>query len=92
LDEVFVKVNGRLCYLWRAVDHEREVFGQSTDLVLPPRERAIPVVDRLRRRFSVRRICVVAIGNGRQEVGGRLNGRVENSHAPFRGQGRAPQL
>jgi putative transposase len=22
LDEVFVKVNGRLCYLWRAVDHE----------------------------------------------------------------------
>ena len=26
LDEVFVKVNGRLCYLWRAVDHEGEVF------------------------------------------------------------------
>ena len=22
LDEVFVKVNGKLCYLWRAVDHE----------------------------------------------------------------------
>ena len=22
LDEVFVKVNGRVCYLWRAVDHE----------------------------------------------------------------------
>ena len=27
LDEVFVKVNGKLCYLWRAVDHEGEVFG-----------------------------------------------------------------
>jgi transposase-like protein len=26
LDEVFVKVNGRLCYLWRAVDHEGEVL------------------------------------------------------------------
>ena len=26
LDEVFVKVNGKLCYLWRAVDHEGEVF------------------------------------------------------------------
>ena len=26
LDEVFVKVNGTLCYLWRAVDHEGEVF------------------------------------------------------------------
>ena len=25
LDEVFVKVNGKLCYLWRAVDHEGEV-------------------------------------------------------------------
>ena len=22
LDEVFVKINGKLCYLWRAVDHE----------------------------------------------------------------------
>jgi len=26
LDEVFVKVNGRLYYLWRAVDHEGEVL------------------------------------------------------------------
>jgi hypothetical protein len=26
LDEVFVKVNGKLCYLWRAVDHESEVL------------------------------------------------------------------
>ena len=24
LDEVSVKVNGKLCYLWRAVDHEGE--------------------------------------------------------------------
>ena len=26
LDEAFVKVNGKLCYLWRAVDHEGEVL------------------------------------------------------------------
>jgi putative transposase len=26
LDEVLVKVNGKLCYLWRAVDHESEVL------------------------------------------------------------------
>ena len=26
LDEVFAKVNGKLCYLWRAVDHEGEVL------------------------------------------------------------------
>ena len=26
LDEVFVKINGQLLYLWRAVDHEGEVL------------------------------------------------------------------
>ena len=26
LDEAFVKVNGKLCYLWRAVDHEGECW------------------------------------------------------------------
>ncbi|MBV8440643.1 MAG: IS6 family transposase, partial [Hyphomicrobiales bacterium] len=26
LDEVFVKINGKLCYLWRAIDHEGEVL------------------------------------------------------------------
>ena len=26
LDEVFVKINGKLCYLWRAVDQEGEVL------------------------------------------------------------------
>ena len=26
LDEVFVKINGELLYLWRAVDHEGEVL------------------------------------------------------------------
>jgi putative transposase len=26
LDEIFVKINGKLCYLWRAVDHEGEVL------------------------------------------------------------------
>jgi putative transposase len=27
LVEVFVKVSGKLCYLWRAVDHEGEVLA-----------------------------------------------------------------
>jgi putative transposase len=26
LDEVFAKINGKLCYFWRAVDHESEVL------------------------------------------------------------------
>ena len=25
-DEVFVRINGKTCYLWRAVDHEGEVL------------------------------------------------------------------
>src|SRR5271166_6815561 len=33
LDEVFVKVNGTLCYLWRAVDHEGEVFCKRSSLL-----------------------------------------------------------
>ena len=28
LDEVFVKINRKLCYLWRAVDHEGEALRQ----------------------------------------------------------------
>ncbi len=26
LDEVFVRINGKICHLWRAVDHEGEVL------------------------------------------------------------------
>ncbi len=26
LDEMFVRINGKTCYLWRAVDHEGEVL------------------------------------------------------------------
>lgn len=26
MDEMFVKINGEIHYLWRAVDHEGEVF------------------------------------------------------------------
>ena len=37
LDEVFVKVNGKLCYLWRAVDHEGEVLEA---MVTAKREKA----------------------------------------------------
>ena len=32
LDEVFVKVNGKLCYLWRAVDHEGILWFRCNDI------------------------------------------------------------
>jgi putative transposase len=37
LDEAFVKANGKLCYLWRAVDHEGEVLKL---VVTPKRDKA----------------------------------------------------
>jgi hypothetical protein len=42
LDEVFVKVNGKLHYLWRAVDHEGEV---SEAVVTGKRSKARTVAD-----------------------------------------------
>jgi len=50
LDEVFANVNGKLCYLWRAVDHEGEVLepvvtakrDKATALKLIPRPRRHP--------------------------------------------------
>ena len=39
LDEAFVKVNGKLCYLWRAVDHEGEVLEAVVTEIWPTAER-----------------------------------------------------
>jgi putative transposase len=102
LDEVFVKVNGKLCYLWRAVDHEGEVLEA---VVTAKRDKAAAlkflkrvmkkhdrpqsiVTDRLR----VYSAAMKEIGAAdRHEVGGRLNNRAENSHQPFRRRERAMQ-
>jgi len=94
LDEVFVKINGELYYLWRAVDHEGEVLEAY---VTKRRDRKaalrflrktmkrygnpdVVVTDRLRSY----RAAMYVIGNpGRQETGRWLNNRAENSHQPF---------
>jgi putative transposase len=92
LDEVFVKVNGKLCYLWRAVDHEGEVLEAVVTAKRDmagrwSRPRTI-VTDRLR-AYSA---AMQEIGaTDRHEVGGRLNNRTENSHRPFRRRERAMQ-
>jgi glycosyltransferase involved in cell wall biosynthesis len=39
LDEAFVKVNGKLCYLWRAVDHEGEGLCHVADATSAKRQR-----------------------------------------------------
>jgi putative transposase len=95
LDEVFVKINGEMHYLWRAVDHEGEVLEvfatkrRDRDAALAFLKRAMKrygrpqalVTDRLRSYGA----AMKEIGVERRQVCGRwLNNRAENSHQPFR--------
>ncbi len=95
LDEVFVRINGEIYYLWRAVDHEGEILES---FVTKKRDRKaalrfirkamkrhgppqVIVTDRLRSY----RAAMTMIGNAaRQKTGQWLNNRAENSHQPFR--------
>jgi len=100
LDEVFVRINGEIHYLWRAVDHEGEILEA---FVTKKRDRKAAlrflrkamkrygrpetiVTDRLRSY----RAAMKMIGNqARQATGRWLNNRAENSHQPFRRRERA---
>jgi putative transposase len=102
LDEVFVKVNGKLFYLWRAVDHEGEVLDA---VVTSKRDKAAALkhLKRVMKKYGRPRKIVTdglcsysaamkEVGAAdRHEVGGRLNNRAENSHQPFRRRERAMQ-
>ncbi len=102
VDEVFVKVNGRRHYLWRAVDHEGEVLEA---VVTKRRNKAAAL--KFFRKLMKRHGCSEEIVTDRlasykaalRELGaldkqctGRwFNNRVENSHLPFRRRERAMQ-
>jgi putative transposase len=101
LDEVFVKVNGKLCYLWRAVDHEGEVL-EAVVTTKRDKPAALELLKRIMEKYSPCSIVtdgceaysatMKEIGSAeRHEVGGRLNNRAENSHQPFRRRERAMQ-
>jgi putative transposase len=49
-DEVFVKVNGKLCYLWRAVDHEGEVLDAV--VTAKPNAAALRLLKRIMKRYG----------------------------------------
>lgn len=100
LDEVFVKINGKMHYLWRAVDHEGEVLESFVTktrdkksalkfLKKAMRKHGQPeeiVTDRLRSYGAALR----DLGSqGRQCTGRWENNRAENSHLPFRRRERA---
>ena len=100
LDEVFVKINGEMHYLWRAVDHEGEVLEvfatkhRDHKAALAFLKRTMErygrpeaiVTDRLRSYGAAMQV----IGNAAaQECGRWLNNRAEYSHQPFRRRERA---
>lgn len=91
LDEVFVRINGELHYLWRAVDHEGEVLEA---FVTKKRDRkaALKFLKKTMKQYGTPKVIVTdklrsykaamkVVGNeGPQETGRWLNNRAENSH------------
>ena len=100
LDEVFVKINGEMHYLWRAVDHEGEVL-EVFATKHRDRKAALAFLKRTMKRYGRPEVIVTdrlrsyraamrEIGNEARQVTGRwLNNRAENSHQPFRRRERA---
>ena len=100
LDEVFVKINGEMHYLWRAVDHEGEVL-ESFVTKRRDKAAALKFIRKAMKRHGNHRAIVTdrlrsygaamkEIGNAdRKQTGRRLNNRAENSHLPIRRRERA---
>ena len=97
---MYVKLNGEMVYLWRAVDQEGEIF-ESYITKTRHKEAALSSMKRtLKRHGSPEKIttdglrsnraAMNALGNGeKQEVGRWANNRAENSHVSFRRRERA---
>jgi putative transposase len=100
LDEMYVKLNGEMVYLWRAVDQEGEVLES---FVTRKRDKGAALVfmkKALKRHGSPEaittdglrsyRAAMSELGNiEKQEIGRWANNRVENLHLPFRQRERA---
>lgn len=92
---MYVKVNGEMIYLWRAVDHEGEILESYVTRKRDKQAALAFMKKALRRHGSPERIttdglrsygaAMDELGNrGKQEVGRWANNRIENSHLPFR--------
>jgi putative transposase len=101
LDEVFIKINGKTHYLWRAVDQD----GNVLDILVTSRRDAkaatrffrtlltgleyaprVLVTDKLASYGVARRRLMTGVEHRRSKY---LNNRVENSHQPTRQRERA---
>lgn len=100
LDEMYVKLNGEMFYLWRAVDHEGELLesyvtkkrNKSAALAFIKKalkrhgQAEVIVTDGLRSYpAAMRELGII----DRREMGRWKNNRAENSHLPFRRRERA---
>ena len=100
LDEMYVKLNGEMVYLWRAVDHEGEILASCITRTRDKNAALTFMKKALKRHGSREKIttdglasykaAMKDLGNtDKQEVGRWANNRVENSHLPFRRRERA---
>jgi putative transposase len=96
LDEVFVRINGKCVYLWRAVDCEGEVL----DVLVQSRRNKQAALKLMRKILKSQGFCPTAVvidkppsyGAALSDLGmkarhitvGRVNNRAENSHLPIR--------
>lgn len=100
LDEMYVKINGEMHYLWRAVDHEGEVLESYVSKTRDKKAALTFMKKALKRHGSPEVIttdglasykaAMKELGNeGKQHVARCANNRVENSHLPVRRRERA---
>ncbi|MEL1251143.1 IS6 family transposase [Aurantiacibacter gilvus] len=100
LDEVCVKINGEMHYLWRAVGLEGEILESYVTKTRDKKAALKFMKKELKRHGSPAEIttdglrsykaAMAELGNQeKQEVGRWANNRVENSHLPFRRRERA---
>jgi putative transposase len=103
LDEVFVSINGKNVYLWRAVDCEGEVL----DVLVQSRRNKRAASKLMRKLLKSQGFSPDAIVSdklqsygaalnelgmkARHITGGRINNRAENSHLPIRQRERRMQ-
>jgi putative transposase len=103
LDEVFVSINGKNMYLWRAVDCEGEVL----DVLVQSRRNKRAALKLMRKLLKKQGFVPAAIVTdklpsygaalsdlgmkGKHITGGRSNNRAENSHLPVRQRERRMQ-
>ncbi len=100
LDEVYVRINGEMRYLWRAVDHKGEVL-ESYVTTTRDKDAALTFIKKaMRRHGKAKAITTDGLRSYKaamkeigaqdlQEVGRWANNRAENSHQPFRRRERA---